>query len=234
MLIDLLVKYQRDGEFYSGSIYSYGELQEEFGNYTFAEKIRLVHQALQALPEVRLVFQRTDREGLLPVELDAAMVSLIRSDPAKYIEAHTVPHRVVDLRKGTDRVSKLAEKYEVPKHGAIRAGHDTLAAAFGDVVYLSMRKRRVEHPVTGRWVGVTVLEHELQLPISEIVTLGDELDCGWLVVRTEDLLKLQAVGYYLPRDWNEKGPWISRETLQMKFDQYKKDKQSCLEATAAT
>lgn len=196
MSTELLVKYRRDGESYIGSIYTYGALQEEFGNSTFAQMIRLVHLTLQVLSDVKVMFQRTDRDGLLPVEIDAEMVNLIRVDPAKYIAAHTVAHRTIDLRKGTDRTSKLAEKYEVPKHGTIRAGHDTLAVAFGDNVYLSMRKLRVEHPVTGRWAALGALEHELpQLPFKEVISFDDELGRGWVVVSTEDLLKVHAAHY---------------------------------------
>lgn len=237
MTAELLVKYARVGELFDGEFC--GPTAEEsllkFYGLTFAQKIRQLHLLLVQMmpPDTSVLFMRTERPGLMPVAIGPEMVELLRNDPTRFIAAHTIPDRVVVLSPDKQgRISKLAQKMNVPKGSELRAGHATLADAFGDVTYLNMRDGRVEHPITGRWCPCATLEMELNLHFLEAINTDDG---SWLTVRTEELLQVHhAMGFYLPRAWNKTAPWISREALQQKFDNYNKEKASCLEITAAT
>lgn len=237
MTAELLVKYERVGEAYSGTFHvtpeAGGVLEPiKFFDLTFSQKIRSLHLLLVDMPsDTSVWFQRTERAGLLPVCIGQKMTDLIREDPTKYIAAHTIPdRRVVVSADKPKRVSKLAQKVEVPSGAELRIGHATLADAFGDITYLNMRDGRIEHPVTGRWCHAATVEMELGLHFVEAINNDDG---SWLTVRTADLLGVHhAAGFYLPRAWNESAPWISREALQKKFDNYNKEVSQCLEKTS--
>lgn len=226
MSIEVLLAYKRAGETYEGELRSRGEVTYLFENVTYAQMIGYLHSVLVALPEdVTLTMQRTDTAGMPSITIDSASRDLVRTDPTRFIQSTSIAPRVVDLRKG-GRTSKLAERYEVPKGPLITSGHAALAAAFGEVVYLSVRHYNVENPITGRWAPVTSLAVGHNLAIQE--TLLDETGKGWVTVRTEDLLRLTtAAGFYLPRAWNDNGPWISQELLATRFDNYNKEKSQC-------
>ena len=55
----------------------------------------------------------------------------------------------------------------------------------------------------------------------------------WGYVHIEDLLKTTLNAFYFPRAWNEGRPWVSRETLNTLYNQYKteKEKVTCSETT---
>ncbi len=236
MSTKILVSYKRTDVTYAGEQRVDGEVIDLFENVTFAQQIRILHLLLQKHPDAEVELQRTDRAGLMPVYLEPDMVQLIREDPAKYIQAHTIPHRIVDLRKKNERTSKLAEKHVVPA-AAIRAGHDTLKDAFGDVVYLNFRENRIEDPATGRWRATREVEADLGLAVVDTIVVGATgphgARAGWVTVRINDLLANNSLsGFYLPRAWNEGGPWISRAALIEKYNKYLEEK-SCLETTKA-
>ena len=237
MSTSISVRYKRVGELYSGEQSVNGHVVDMFEDVTFAQQIRLLHLLLTKHPDAVVEMQRTDRAGLMPIYLDETMVQLIRDDPAKYIQAHTIPHRTVDLRQKSERTSKLAEKYEVPKATTIRAGHDTLKDSFGDVVYLNWRNDRVEDPATGRWRPWHEVAEDLGLTrietfVSSASTAG--MRAGWMTVSTSELLTNNSLsGFYLPRAWNEGGPWISRAALIEKYNKYLKEREQCLETTRA-
>lgn len=233
MSSEICLKSKRVGELYEGEITLDGVKDCAFYDFTFAQKMRQVHLLLVQYPEAVVTLMRTDSPNLQPVMLDHVMTQLLRTDPASYIQAHTIPHRVVDLTHNP-RKSALASRHVVPP--GIRSGHATLADAFGDVVYLAWRSGKVEHPVTGRWVERHKLEVDVGLRVVESIQ-PEGINPGWVTVRTEDLLGLRdgnATGYYLPRVWNEKGPWISREDLLQKYEQYKKARTECLEKAVTT
>lgn len=226
MSTEILLQYKRVGEKYDGIFFLNGEVHLPFKSADFSAMFTVLHKYLVEMPDATVQLQRAENDSFLPIFMEQNMVDLLRTDPAKYLQAHTIPHRTIDLRK-PDRTGKLAEKYVVPQP-SIRAGHDTLAAAFGDVVYLSYRSNRVEDPFTGRWCSVGEFEESRGIKLQEVIQHGT---CGWVTVSMEQLLFVDpfSKGYYLPREWNEHGPWISKEELQQKYNLYKEERDKCLE-----
>lgn len=223
-MAELTLSYRRVGETYEGNV-SVGKDADltTFTGYTFAQMIRHLHLAVVQLAPTEVVFQRIDRPGMGSVALGAEMLALVRDDPTKYIEMHTTPHRTVDLRDKPSRVSKLAAKFTPPVQ-TIRAGHETLAAAFGDVMYLAMRAGRIEHPTSGRWCTLSSLADELDLPSVRVVS-GDGVE--WATIPTAALLAADVPAFFLPRAWNENGPWITKDRLQTRYNDYLKEKNEC-------
>lgn len=207
--------YRRVGLSYTGTIDGV-----EFLNKTFEEMMLLVHSRLLECPDYGLLISRTERPGLFPVQLEPELLQLLLTDPQQYIQRHTLPDRVADLRS-PDRVSKLAAPYQPPR-GGLRSGHDTLADAFGDSVYLRMRSCRVENPCTGRWCTVSELAETCGLKGRQL-----DLVAGWVVIATADLLRSNATRFYLPREWNKSGAWITKAQLQEMYDQFRKDRDQC-------
>lgn len=232
---DVKLTYKRVGEFYEGEI---SVLNAPAGfifeGYTFAEMMTQVHRILVSTPlGTGLLITRTDRAGLLPAKLEPSLLQLLRDDPVAYIKANTVPDRVVDLR-GSGRKSKLAQsdKQEIPRTTGLRHGHDTLAAAFGELVYAKARPSRAvqsetthwlyEHPATGRWSDLRTIEHWLGSHDTEVHAV--DAKGGWLLIKVELLLKTGAERFYYPREWNEFGSWITNDHLRTKLEQFRKDK----------
>ena len=223
---DVKLTYKRVGEVYVGLIEKHGSKSFEFKDgLDFAQMMMHTNRFLLQNPQSNLLIQRTDREGMLPVQLEPKLLHMLRNDPEGYIKANTIAPRVIDLRK--DRTSALAAKHETPRHGGLRNGLNTLADAFGDVVYAKAKKWaggvwRYEHPATGRWADLPTIEYWLQSHDTEVQPLDDKT--GWLLLSVEQLLKVDTDRYYFPREWNEFGSWISKEQLQQKLEQFRKDK----------
>lgn len=210
------LSHRRVGLHYTGEIDGV-----EFMHKTFEEMMLLVHSRLLECPGYGLRITRTERAGLFPVQLEPELLKLLVDDPLLYIQKHMTPDRSVDLRSPPRRVSKLAEPYSVPR-GGLRTGHDTLAEAFGDSVYLRLRAGKVENPCTGRWCSILELDDDCNLKGRSVLLVTD-----WLVLATVDLLKSSATKFYLPREWNESGSWISKERLQEMYNQFRKDREQC-------
>ena len=232
---DVELTYKRVGEAYDGTIGSSGvEPSLLFEGWGFARMMTEVYKFLVATPEAGLLIKRTDREGLLPAQLEPQLLHLLRTDPVSYIKANTVPDRMLDLR-GAQRTSKLAasEGHAVPKTTGLRHGFDTLADAFGEMVYTKARPSRpgqpqwlFEHPATGRWADLSTIEHWLGSHDTEVRPTGNS--SGWLLIKVKLLLNTNAERFYYPREWNDFGSWITKEQLKMKLEQFRKDKAKCL------
>jgi len=224
MVRDVKLSYKRVGELYDGKVEHNG-VAETFSGATFAGMMGLTSHILTQEPDAELLVQRTDREGLLPARLEPALLHLLRTDPAAYIQANTIAPRTVDLR--SDRTSALAAKHETPRHGGLRHGLSTLADAFGEVAYSRAKKWmggswRYEHPATGRWADLTTIEFWLGSHATEVQPV--DANSGWLLISVELLLKTHAARFYYPREWNEFGSWITRERLQEKLERFRKEK----------
>lgn len=224
---DVTLKYKRTGEVYAGSLSVDGThtLPSEFQELDFAQMMRKTSALLNQYKNAQLRVQRTDREGMLPLQLEPKLLDQLRNDPEGYIKANTIAPRTIDLRK--ERTSALAAKYETPRHGGLRNGLNTLADAFGEVVYAKAKKWaggawRYEHPATGRWSDLATIEYWLQSHNTEVQPLDDKT--GYLLLSVEQLLKVDAERYYLPREWNEFGNWITKNQLRQKLEQFRKDK----------
>lgn len=220
---DVILAYRRFGTTFTGSVDG-----KEFSDLTYADMMLLAQTALLGNPGAELRIQRLERDDLLPVQLEPALLALLKSDLAGYLKATTIPDRTITLNPAR-RLSKLAAPHVVPR-GGLRVGHDTLAAAFGERVYLRVRHAKVEHPATGRWVEYSEFEGWIGTTDTTVVGLSD--DMGWLVVKVQALLNTGAVIFYLPRDWNTYGKWITLDQLQEMYDEYKKAALRCSRTTA--
>ena len=222
---DVKLTYKRVGLFYEGTV-DHKDGTETFSGSTFAGMMGLSSQMLRQNPEAELVVLRNDRPGLLAVTLEPKLRDLLRDDPAAYIEANTIPDRVIDLRK--DRTSALVtgEKYDMPRTGGLRHGLGTLADAFGEVLYAKARKAApswlYEHPATGRWSDLRTVEHWLGSHDTEVQAVDEK--GGWLLIKVDYLLKTGAERFYYPREWNEFGSWITKDQLRTKLEQFRKDR----------
>lgn len=224
---DVRLTYKRVGEKYEGSLSVEGThtLPSEFKELDFAQMMAKTSSLLNQHKDAQLLVQRTDRAGMLPIQLEPKLRDLLRDDPAAYIKASSIAPRVIDLR--SERTSALATKRETPRHGGLRNGLNTLADAFGEVVYAKAKKWaggvwRYEHPATGRWSDLPTIEYWLQSHDTEVQLLDDQ--GGWLLLAVEQLLKANAERYYFPREWNEFGSWITKEQLRQKLEQFRKEK----------
>lgn len=251
MTTKMVLEYKRDGAALtsSGRILSdeNGLITEEgdFSHLDFRAMLKRLVMALAVFPEdhaLDVVLQRTDREGILPYKLDAATVQLLRTDPVAGIQA-------MEYHYGSPSVTeqRAKEEREPTATRPIRAGHATLADAFGDVVYFKVRGHELECPGCGFW-GMYISPGLLKDPERAgqvvktafvcpkkchtrfIVTCQQE----WGYVDVEYLLeKTKLEAFYLPRAWNEGRPWVSRESLQKKYNEFnaEKEKLPCLETT---
>jgi hypothetical protein len=217
---DVVLSHRRVGTSYEGDIDG-----EAFSDCSFSAMMLMVHARLFNRPGCGLRIVRTERQGLFPVQLEPALLRMLREDPLQYIQRHTMPDRVADLRP-PDRISKLAAPYRAPR-GGLRAGHATLADAFGDYVYVRLRAGRVENPCTGRWSPIPEMEDNSGITVHQAVLTDEKAKSGWLVIATTKLLQSAAPRFYLPREWNESGSWITKERLQEMYDQFRKDRDSC-------
>lgn len=228
MSADVKLMYRRVGAAYHGVFETnVAEDRLPFECVTFAEMMTQAHRFLVKYPDAGLVLNRTDRTGLLPAQLEPNLLKLLREDPVAYIKANTIPDRVIDLRG--DRKSALSanDGAQVPRSSGLRHGLDTLAEAFGEVVYAKAKQMtgglwRYEHPGTGRWSDLNTIEHWLRSHDTSVMPTSDH--AGYLLIKVELLLRTGAERFYYPREWNEFGSWITKEQLQTKLDQFKKDK----------
>jgi len=192
---------------------------------------------------------RLEQQNPMALGLDKDTAELIRKDPVSYIRATTMPPQRVTLK----RTTKVTVKDEVtiqPK--PLRAGSDALAEAFGDQVYLRVRPDTafgllVECPGCGRWVGFAMKAATQQflvkcdkgcsspsrsgtwVAIDDLAPISKEENPRWAKVSTEHLLTHNYARYYLPREWNTSGPWISHADLAKKHEHYTKEKKECLD-----
>jgi hypothetical protein len=237
-LVELL--YQRDGTTYSGYI-RYKEVSSLFSNYSFAQIIRELHLFLVDHPEVEDVdFRRGETTTKFGHKLGPQTVSMIRSDPVSVIKEMSPPPRTIDLRKSeqqeprdTEPSSSVASTL-ISNGSALRIGSDTLADAFGDFVYLRRRKNIVECPFCGRWQAIIPCDHSVIKCSCRFFVPGTALErpgkeVGWFRVRMTCLFASHAPRFFLPLSWNISGPWIKHEDLLHLYEEYKKERQQCLD-----
>lgn len=216
----ILLNYKREAgtDLFTGSV-SGGGAKFHFSAAPFAKMFELVGEALRNAPDFRLVIKRD--EVATPCTLPPSMEDLLRTNTPAAIEALTVPpQRVVVGERHKPR----------PIVRPLRQGHDTLADAIGDCLYIKSKVNtfadnwlQVEDPVGGRWVPVEEREGLLycgKLPVQVILNIESK----WAKVQTAHVLALGLPRYYFPRRWNPTGGWITHEALASLYDQYQKEK----------
>lgn len=210
---------------------------ETFEAIEYAAMLRLLSGVLMGLPEeteAKVHVQRTDRAGILPYTLDAASVTLLRTDPVAGLEAMSVaspsPMQVLEN-------IKLAARPPVP-YPTLTAGAGTLADAFGETVACRIRDVQLECPGCGFWSDYA-LPAILNDPDRAGTAFKTIFVCRkrcherfpvscfkeWAFVSVQDLLKTPLPAFYLPRAWNHSRPWVSRDVLTQKYAEYTKEKE---------
>jgi hypothetical protein len=180
------------------------------------------------------VWLRTDRPGLLPYYLDTEVARLFRTDPVAAIESMCPPS--VSPSTTVKRVQQ--ERVMVPL--SVRAGHDALADSFGEQIYLRARERKggfyIECPCCGIWASVIdnkPMTGKIAFCINTKCRAYEVLPQVWLVnekwatMPAEQILSIGSSRFYLPRVWNEGRSWISLGDLRLKWEEFKKEKESC-------
>lgn len=231
MLNNITLRYRRvQSAFSSGTI----SLVEEGDSYEAEEPLktfecvdwytmlRLFAEQLLEHPTAGGVITRTDRAGLVPFVLDAKTVDLLRSDPTAAIKAMTYEVQTVEVSMVN---LKKMPAVTTPR---VYTGHTLLAASFGDQVYVRRVRQSVECPVCGclspyeEGAAFICRKNCRTFELRYVVTTGE-----WVSFATDDLLDLShADRFYLPREWNPHGQWITREQLQQLFNDWKNDKET--------
>lgn len=189
-------------------------------------------------PDAGLFMLRLEQPNALAIELSEKDANLLRTDPLRYIAATNFSQRTVRLG---DAVS-VKDRTKVSLR-PLRAGSDVLAEAFGEELYLRMRRGgSTECPFCGRWLARTGTDgvddslfrcRNCNIAIAGVRAVPTKSG-GWVALRTEQLLMFGegregCERYYLPREWNTNGPWISHADLKQKYEQYSKEKRECLD-----
>ena len=224
---DIRLKYGRVGHEYHGvlGVTVDGVLSEtDFEGHTFARMLSSVATHVRLHDEATVELSRLELPGS-DYLMDAGTVDLLRKDPAAAISAMTHEDRTVVIR---DR------KSSDPPRGLLRAGHDTVAASFGDNVYMSVSDLgRFECPGCGRWSPVmTHVSAACDGTACRLKIFGNTHGTAWFSTSTELLLSRGLTRYYLPRPWNPSGGWISHEDLRTMFEAFKKEREQCNQLTA--
>lgn len=200
--------------------------ETKFSNLTFLRMVLELSKVLKAHPELPVFIARAEHPNKFAVELDESTRTLMRDDPLAAARALSEPQRTVMVRGAHPKYEMGTTGYIMPE--PVKAGYDTLADAFGALVYAKTRKTyQIESPISGRW---TQLQRELATnklvyiyidKQIEVVSYGDR----WAAFNVEDLLAINAPRYWLPRAWNT-GSWISHDALKTKYEQFKKETSS--------
>lgn len=198
----------------------------QFDAQPYREAVKHLVVWAQKFEDAELFWLRLEQKPVpIAMEIEGRLSDLLRKDPVAFM-------RQMDPMMG--RPQKLATSMSsnplaqrdmstATLLATLPAGYDTLAAAFGDDVYIRRRDDKYESPISGRWV---------QLGDIGVWTVG--VNASWGCVAVANLLgSTDAQRFFLPRPWNRSGPWISREHLQKKYDDFIKERQDVSD-TAST
>lgn len=115
-------------------------------------------------------------------------------------------------------------------YSPLPAGHEVLAAMFGDFVYLPI-KPSAACPLCGKPLLLTKMSRDYIVCVCglwEVCELVTTADNKWAVVPMATLLKQPRNKLYLPTPGVD-SPWVDRQELQNKYDEYLEEKRQCLE-----
>lgn len=194
---------------------------KSFDGIEWEAMMLLFAEALKKAPDAAGVIQRTDREGLKPYIIGTMELERFRTDPMGAINAMTF-----HVAK-TARPEPVAENVMKPLPASISA----LVDVFGDVLWLHAESSAlndgylVECPVSASMVPL--LGNHINLPDGQLL-LGSEslyLKNGWFGVSAFELLLKGFSKYYVPRAWNESGPWIDWDELDKKLKDFDQERE---------
>lgn len=216
----------------------------EFTALQFPQMLELFAESLRRFPEAKAVWQRTDRPGLNPYELDLRIAKMFREDPEAAIASMCPPQQELSPSMAASRA-----RPQVKTVGAsVRAGFDTLADAFGDSVYSRARARTdgflyVECPCCGIWTPIHAAGPSAKTldnshcmntrcrVFDKPLALNSQGE-KWVGYTTTTLLATASPRFYLPRAWNDGRSWITWEALNQKYNEYEKEKEAWASRTA--
>lgn len=191
-----------------------------FDAITWVPMLSKFAKELQAYPQAAGVIQRTDREGLRGMRLNEAELMLFRTDPAAAIRSMTYLPLSVKMRTGEEQVNVMQP---------FPASIDSLVETFGTVLYLRLYRDLedyfVECPVRATWEPLRGTHIRL-LGNLELELSLDYKDHGWAGVSARTLLDKRFPQYFLPRQWNKTGAWISWEDLHGMLTSFEKERES--------
>lgn len=195
----------------------------EFDDVDFIRMMARTAGLLQESGAVEIWVERTDRPGLRPYLLDAAITELLRTDPVQAIRS--LNPQPVAQPVGTPTRSRTVISQKMAP--VLRAGHDTLADGIGDEVYSARNAtNEIECPVCGRWTPtVDAAQERFWCPGCDVL-LSVRMAGHWAVFQIEELLALNKTRYYLPRAWNKTRSWISFQDLTEQYNHWKKIKEN--------
>lgn len=235
-MMEVILEYKREGQQSTGCIRlrasSHENVLFEFEQLDFEPMLYKFAEALQENPEAAGVLQRIDRPGLVPYVLDERIVSLFRIDPVAAVKSMSVPYG------SPSNTVKRVQEEKSPVTSGLRAGHTTLADAFGEELYSRYDKDRdrVECPCCGIWGSITVKDADggffLSCKNPACVSFDKPLamqrrNGRWASFPTFALLATHSERFYFPRAWNDGRVWISWEGLNNKYEQFQKEKKAC-------
>jgi hypothetical protein len=242
--VEVTLRYRRvhGTELSSGRVASKdGGLHTDEGHFeelTFNKMISRLSEVTKNWPDeqvISIVMQRTDREGLLPVTLDAATAHLIRTDPLAAIAALSISNR-----SPSGAVKREVENRMPIAMPPLPVGDAVLANAFGDQLYFKVRGHELECPGCGFWgvyAAPSLLNHPDRKGASFKTVFACSKRCGckrilvtcnkeWGYVDTTYLLEQTTLNaFYFPRAWNGGRPWVTRDVLQQLHKQYLEEKE---------
>lgn len=228
---DIRLRYGRVGLSYHGSIMvqrlpTLGFVPEkDFSDYTFPRMMSHLARVMRSYELGTVVLSRIEAENS-EYELDRGTIDLLCTDPAAAISAMTHEDRVVKIR---DQKPETIS----PPMGLLRAGHDTIAAAFGDRVYCRLDEHsRFECVGCGRWSVITPTSMPCTSRRCTTTLYGLVHGKEWFSTPTAMVLRLARDRYYIPRDWNPGRGWISHGDLAETYETYVKEKERCFQENA--
>jgi hypothetical protein len=213
--------------------------EAEFDGIEFRKMMARLAGVLQRWPVEQAVdvdLVRLDHLGTGVYRLDTATVQLLRTDPVAAIATMEYP-----MASPSTTVQRLREERTSRACAPIPAGYVTLADAFGDQLYFRVRKHELECPGCGFWgmfISPGLLKSDERMGSVVKTAFVCPKKCGqrfvvscdteWGYVSTKYLLENTTLErFYFPRSWNEGQSWVSRVTLQHKYDEYQKEKDAC-------
>lgn len=219
---ELTLVYQPEDRLFTGRVL-YGDAASgergaatlsTFERVTFATMFARLAEQVSSFVEkgeaIEVAVRRTDL-GQPARRLDEKTVFMLHADPVSLIRS---------LSPSPTRV--FAHRADPATTSPLRIGYDAIAATFGDDVYVRRRADQAECPTCGRW---TLLR---EISTGNTVTHCRSMGCAVrypVVLRTDRWVSLPvtallaAVGidrFFFPREWNNPGPWVTREVLEQK------------------
>lgn len=198
-----------------------------FVQLVFKELVKKLHKFLTNDDKIeRVLFQRTERDDILPMELNSELIKLLRTDPLSAYRAMSYEPQ----GGNQDLLSRVLAQDTARK-----------ADVFGDIIFLDMANGNILDPISGEWRSLAYGERhgwrinagdnkpDSWLPIE----LVDDAPAGtqfafrlafarWAMISVYSLLARCAERYYLPRSWNPQGTWISYEELKQMLERHQR------------